>query len=894
MIDEKNSEYEIKDTIGKGNFGKVLLAINKKTKEKVAIKIIEKSKMNKYYSSVQIERELSVIGQMNHLNIIKIHKIVSDKKKYEIIMEYCEKGELYEYIVNKRKLEEDETAYYFFQLINGLESIHSKNIVHRDLKPENLLITKDNILKIIDFGLCNYHNPEKLLTTPCGSPSYASPEMVSGKEYNGIFVDIWCTGIILYAMLAGYLPFEGNDNFSLFKKIIKCEVEYPRDTPKMALDLMEKILVNDPNKRISINGIKKHPFYLKGKKIFGAMHKEYIKELERPIMRKIISNYNSFKGKGRDSNNSREQNNFFKKKKIEIKKKKNKNEKEISPKYFQNKDRNLWGRKSVGGSFNKNILCFNIPIINSNDKRIFADEHNNVYKETEIFHKKNFFNLKRNNINKQIFFTENNHDKDVIKYIKPLLSPRKSHIAKGRKIGEDNYIYNSSKNLNNFEKFNRKKYLDKDSPPPSYKNAPYKRPSLKDLNFDSFSQRNTVAANKSIKLNDQNINVSSNLSSIRNPFLHRIFNLKKNENNDRNNFIINSYINNHKSFNSSDLKDENYIYEKKHKILKNSHKDKLKSNNSKEFDIYFNMSSAQTSKKQILRNNILFFPNLNKISNGNKDKNLYKNTKNEEDNSFKPNYQDFDNKFINSDINSVKTKKKNNCRTISDITSKNKILNNRYYRNKVNQIDKLFNSQEKIFVKKQIESNSIKNNKMKKNTIQIDINSNIFQKDNRSIKKLPIERKKINAVIFNNQINQLNIYKNGNNSYDFNQIFFCDGSHFCKTEENEPNLNKKDQTKKEFNTLIISKDYDDENNQFQSLSTQKNIIRRKIYPKEDKFKYKENNSNYLLTNDGKKLNKNKISKINTNLILSKKNKEKRYINANNKEIFNKRKIDFVK
>ena len=892
MIDQKNSEYEIKDTIGKGNFGKVLLAINKKTKEKVAIKIIEKSKMNKYYSSVQIERELSVIGQMNHLNIIKIHKIVSDKKKYEIVMEYCENGELYEYIVNKRKLEEDEAAYYFFQLINGLESIHSKNIVHRDLKPENLLITKENILKIIDFGLCNYHNPEKLLTTPCGSPSYASPEMVSGKEYNGIFVDIWCTGIILYAMLAGYLPFEGNDNFSLFKKIIKCEVEYPSDTPKMALDLMGKILVSDPNERISINEIKKHPFYLKGKKIFGTMHKEYLKELERPIMRKIISSYNSFKGK--DAKNPREQNNFFKKKKIEITKKKIKNKKEISPKYFENNDRNLLGRKSVGGTFNKNILCFNIPIINSNDKRLFADEHNNVYKETEIFHKKSIFNLKRNNIDKQIFLTENNHDKDVIKYIKPLLSPRKSHIVKGRKIGEDNYIYNSSKNLNNFEKFNRKKFLDKDSPPPSYKNAPYKRPSLKDLNFcDSFSQRNTIAANKSIKLNDKNINVSSNLSAIRNPFLHRIFNLKKNENNDRNNtLIINSYINNHKSFNSSELKDEKYIYEKKHQILKNSHKDKSKSNNINDFDIYYNMSSAQTSKKQILRNNI-FFPNLNKISNENKDKNLYKNTKNEEDNVFKPNYKDFDNKYINSDINSVKTKKKNNCRTISDINSNYKILNNRYNRNKFNQIDKLFNSQEKIFVKKQIESNSIKNNKRKKNTIQTDINSNIFQSDNLSIKKLPIERKKINAVIFNNQINQLNIYKNDNNSYDLNQIFFYDNSHFCKTEENEPNLNQKEQTRKEFNTLIISKANDDENNQFQSISTQKNIIRRKIYPKEDKFK--DNNSNYILTSDGKKLNKNKIFKINTSFIPSKKNKEKRYINANNKEKFNKRKINiFVK
>jgi hypothetical protein len=203
----------------------------------------------------------------------------------------------------------------------------------------------------------------------------------------------------------------------------------------------------------------------------------------------------------------------------------------------------------------------------------------------------------------------------------------------------------------------------------------------------------------------------------------------------------------------------------------------------------------------------------------------------------------------------------------------------------------LFNSKEKVFVKKQIESHSIKNNKRKKNTIQTDINSNIFQKDKISIKKLPIERKKINAVIFNNQINQLNIYKNDNNSYDLNQIFFYDNSHLCKTEENEPNLNQQNQTKKEFNTLIINKRYDNEHNQFQSISNQKNIPRRKIYPKEDN--YKGNNSNYLLTNEGKKLNKNNISKIGTKYIPSKKDKEKRYINSNNKEIFNKRKVDII-
>ena len=211
MSNNSDSEYEIKEIIGKGNFGKVLLGLSKKTGDKVAIKIIDKLKMNKFYNSEQVKREINVIKEMDHLNIVKIYKIENTLKKYKIIMEYCEKGELYENIVEKKRLTEEEAAYYYFQLINGLEYIHSKNIIHRDLKPENLLITKDNILKIIDFGLCNYHDINNLLSTPCGSPSYASPEMVSGKKYNGVKVDIWCTGIILFAMLSGYLPFEAKD-----------------------------------------------------------------------------------------------------------------------------------------------------------------------------------------------------------------------------------------------------------------------------------------------------------------------------------------------------------------------------------------------------------------------------------------------------------------------------------------------------------------------------------------------------------------------------------------------------------------------------------------------------------------------------------------------------------
>ena len=119
MNNESDSEYEIKQIIGKGNFGKVLLGISKKTGEKVAIKIIDKLKMNKFYNSDQVKREIIVIQQMEHLNIVKIYKIENNLKKYKIIMEYCEKGELYEYIVEKRRLKEEESAYYYFQLINN-------------------------------------------------------------------------------------------------------------------------------------------------------------------------------------------------------------------------------------------------------------------------------------------------------------------------------------------------------------------------------------------------------------------------------------------------------------------------------------------------------------------------------------------------------------------------------------------------------------------------------------------------------------------------------------------------------------------------------------------------------------------------------------------------------
>ena len=273
------SKYETKETIGRGTFGKVKLGININSKEKVAIKILEKRKIKNKDDSERVEREIEILKNTNNINIIKTNEIIETKENYYLIMEYCEKGELFNYIVRKQRLNDKESSYFYYQLIKGLEYIHSKKIVHRDLKPENLLLDKNNILKIIDFGLSNYFNNENnLLKTPCGSPCYASPEMVSGKKYNGFYIDIWSSGIILYAMICGFLPFEDKNNNVLFKKIANCKIDYPKFISKNAKSLLKKIIVNDPVKRIKIKDIQKEPFYLQGKEIFKEKHPDLFNE----------------------------------------------------------------------------------------------------------------------------------------------------------------------------------------------------------------------------------------------------------------------------------------------------------------------------------------------------------------------------------------------------------------------------------------------------------------------------------------------------------------------------------------------------------------------------------------------------------------------------------------
>ena len=275
------NNYEILSILGEGTFGVVRLGKNKETGERVAIKILEKKKIINKDDAERVDREIDILKRIKHINIVKVMNIESDPERIYIIMEFCQNGELFCHIVEKQQLDEQEAAYFYYQLINGLECLHYNGIVHRDLKPENLLISKDDLLKIIDFGLSNYFTSKSpLLTTPCGSPCYASPEMVSGKKYDGFSIDIWSTGIILYAMLCGYLPYEDSDNEVLFQKITSCDTEFPEDISCDGIDLMKKIMVPEPKERISLSEIKKHKFYLKGKNAFKSLHPDLVKEVE--------------------------------------------------------------------------------------------------------------------------------------------------------------------------------------------------------------------------------------------------------------------------------------------------------------------------------------------------------------------------------------------------------------------------------------------------------------------------------------------------------------------------------------------------------------------------------------------------------------------------------------
>ena len=294
-------DFIIKQVIGEGTFATVRLAVNKQTGEQVAIKIMEKSKIVQAEDKTRIEREIKVLKNLRHPNIVHLYSVIQTDEKIYLITEYVKGKELFDYIVMKKKLSENESCLFFQQIISGIEYLHKLKYVHRDIKPENLLINEETKeLKIVDFGLSNIaNNPSKdLLKSACGSPSYAAPEMLNGEKYRAPPVDIWSCGIVLYAMICGYLPFEDDDNDALYDKICKGKFVIPNHVSEKARDLLNKILVTDPKKRFTINQIKSHPWFStyneKGKLMVreGLLLSKYVVPIDEDVVSSMSTKYN--------------------------------------------------------------------------------------------------------------------------------------------------------------------------------------------------------------------------------------------------------------------------------------------------------------------------------------------------------------------------------------------------------------------------------------------------------------------------------------------------------------------------------------------------------------------------------------------------------------------------
>lgn len=212
-----------------------------------------------------------------------------------MIMEYANGGELFDYIVRHTRLSEKQACKFYLELISGIEYIHQSGVCHRDLKPENLLLDYDLTLKIVDFGLSNMYEPAATLKTACGSPCYAAPEMIAGKRYHGLRTDIWSSGVVFYAMVCGYLPFEDPKTANLYKKIMGAEYTLPKFLSGQCKDLIRKILNTDPETRYTVNDIRSHTWSLQVKdrnRDMGLFPGKEKMPIEDKLLKKVLEDYN--------------------------------------------------------------------------------------------------------------------------------------------------------------------------------------------------------------------------------------------------------------------------------------------------------------------------------------------------------------------------------------------------------------------------------------------------------------------------------------------------------------------------------------------------------------------------------------------------------------------------
>ncbi|KAJ6355261.1 hypothetical protein OIU76_026939 [Salix suchowensis] len=252
-----HGKYELGRLLGHGTFAKVYHARNLQSGKSVAMKVVGKEKVIKVGMMEQIKREISVMKMVKHPNIVELHEVMASKTKIYFAMDLVRGGELFSKIA-KGRLREDVARVYFQQLISAIDFCHSRGVYHRDLKPENLLLDEDGKLKVTDFGLSAFSEHLKqdgLLHTTCGTPAYVAPEVIGKQGYDGAKADLWSCGVILYVLLAGFLPFQDDNIVAMYRKIYRGDFKCPPWFSSEARRLITKLLDPNPGTRITISKI---------------------------------------------------------------------------------------------------------------------------------------------------------------------------------------------------------------------------------------------------------------------------------------------------------------------------------------------------------------------------------------------------------------------------------------------------------------------------------------------------------------------------------------------------------------------------------------------------------------------------------------------------------------
>lgn len=283
LANEKKKDYKdppyigpwkLGKLIGQGASGRVRHAVHTTSGVQAAVKIVPKQILASSRMSIRdvsakqdkmtlgIEREIVIMKLIEHPNVLGLMDVYETSKELYLILEYVAGGELFDYLVSKGRLRPPEARAYFRQIIFGLHYCHSFNICHRDLKPENLLLDGSRrVVKVADFGMAALQPNEKMLETSCGSPHYASPEIVSGKSYKGTASDIWSCGIILFALLCGRLPFDDPNIQTLLGKVRNGKFDMPDYLEPSAKDLIWRMLTVDPERRLNMRDVMRHPWF---------------------------------------------------------------------------------------------------------------------------------------------------------------------------------------------------------------------------------------------------------------------------------------------------------------------------------------------------------------------------------------------------------------------------------------------------------------------------------------------------------------------------------------------------------------------------------------------------------------------------------------------------------